>query len=180
MQDARLDESQGGIKIAGENVNNLRYMDDTTLMAESEEVKSLLIKVKEENEKASLKFNIQETKIMASGPITSWQIEGEKVETVTYFIFLHSKISADGNCSHELKRYLLLGIKAMKNLDIILKNRHNYAKKCVYSQSYFPVVIFRYENWTINKAEHQRTNAFKLWCWRILLKRFLVLQDQTS
>ena len=123
MQDARLDESQGGIKIAGENVNNLRYMDDTTLMAESEEVKSLLIKVKEENEKASLKFNIQETKIMASGPITSWQIEGEKVETVTYFIFLHSKISADGNCSQELKRYLLIGIKAMKNLDIILKNK---------------------------------------------------------
>ena len=123
MQDDRLDESQAGIKISGENVNNLRYMDDTILMAESEELKSLLIKVKGENEKAILKFNIQETKIMASGPITSWQIEGEKVETVAYFIFLDSKISADGNCGHELKRYLLLGRKAMKNLDNILKSK---------------------------------------------------------
>ena len=123
MQDDSLDESQAGIKISGENVNNLRYMDDTILMAESEELKSLLIKVKGENEKAILKFNIQETKIMASGPITSWQIEGEKVETVAYFIFLDSKISADGNCGHELKRYLLLGRKAMKNLDNILKSK---------------------------------------------------------
>ena len=121
--------------------------DDTTLVAESEELKSLLMKVKEENEKTSLKFNIQETKIMASSPITSWQIEGEKVETVTDFIFLDSKISADGDYSHEFKRYLLLGRKAMKNLDSIFKSRDIIMpKRCVYSQSYFLVVIFRYEN----------------------------------
>ena len=123
MQNAGLDEAQAGIKIAGRNVNNLRYTDDTTLMAESEELKSLLMKVKEESEKVGLKLNIQKTKIMASGPITSWSIDGVTVETVRNFIFLGSKITADGDCSHEIKRRLLLGRKAMTNLDSILKSR---------------------------------------------------------
>ena len=124
MQNARLDESQAGIKIAGRNMNNLRYADDTTLMAENEEeLKNLLIKVKEENEKASLKLNIQKNEIMASGPITPWQIDRETMETVTDFIFLGSKITADGDCSHEIKRRLLLERKAITNLDNILKNR---------------------------------------------------------
>ena len=123
MRNAGLDEAQTGIKIAGRNINNLRYAGDTTLMAESEELKSLLMKVKEESEKAGLKLNIQKTKIMASGPIISWQIDGETMETVTDFIFLGSKITADGDCSHEIKRCLLLGRKAMKNLDSILKSR---------------------------------------------------------
>ena len=123
MWNARVDETQAGIKIAGRNINNLRYADDTTLMAESEELKSLLIKVKEESEKVSLKLNIQKAKIMAFGPITSWQIGGEKVDTVPNFIFLGSKITADGDCSHEIKRRLLLGRKAMTNLDNILKSR---------------------------------------------------------
>ena len=124
MKTARLEEAQAGIKIAGRNINNLRYPDDTTLMAESEEeLKSLLMKVKEESEKVGLKVNIQETKIMASGPITSWQIDGETMETVTDFIFLDSKITADGDCSHEIKKHLLLGRKAMTNLDSILKSR---------------------------------------------------------
>ena len=124
MRNARLDEAQGGIKIAGRNLNNLRYADDTTFMAESEEeLKSLLVKVKEEEEKAGLKLNIQETKPMASGPLTSWQIDGETMDTVTDLIFLGSKITADGDCSHEIKRHLLLGRKAMTNLDSILKSR---------------------------------------------------------
>ena len=124
MWNARLDEAQAGIKIAGRNINNLRYADDTTLMAESEEeLKSLLMKVKQESEKVDLKLNIQKTKIMASGPITSWQIDGETVETVSDFIFLGSKITADGDCSHEIKRFLLLRRKAMTNLESILKNR---------------------------------------------------------
>ena len=123
MQNARLDEAQAGMKIAGRNINNLKYADDTTLMAESEELKSLLMKMKEESEKVGLKLNIQETKIMASGPITSWQIDGETVETVTDFIFGGSKITADGDCSHEIKRHLLLGRKVMTNLDSILKSR---------------------------------------------------------
>ena len=123
MPNARLDEAQAGIKIARKNINDFRYTDDTTLMAESEEeLKSLLLKVKEENEKVGLKLNIQKTKIMASGPITSWQIDGEIMETVTDFIFLGSKITADGDCSHEIKRHLLLGRKAMTNLDSILKS----------------------------------------------------------
>ena len=121
MRNAGLDEAQAGIKVARRNINNLRYADDTTLMAESEELKSLLMKVKEESEKAGLKLNIQKTKIMASGAITSWQIEGKKVEVMTDFIFLGSKITADGNCSHEIKRCLLLGRKALTNLDSILK-----------------------------------------------------------
>ena len=123
MQNAGLDEAQAGIKIAGRNINNLRYADDTTLMAESEELKSLLMKMKEESENVGLKLNIQKTKIMTSGPMTSWQIDGETVETVTDFIFLGSKITADGDCSHEIKRRLLLGRKVMTNLDSILKRR---------------------------------------------------------
>ena len=124
MRNARLDEAQSGIKIAGRNINNLRYADDTTLMSENkEELKSLLMKVKEESEKVGLKLNIQKTKIMASGPISSWQIDGETMETVTDFIFLGSKITADGDCSHEIKRYLLLGRKVMTNLDSIFKSR---------------------------------------------------------
>ena len=123
MRNAGLDEAQAGIRIAGRNTNNLRYADDTTLMAESQELKSLFMKVKEESEKAGLKLNIQKTKIMASGPIISWQIDGETMETVTDFIFLGSKITADGDCSHEIKRHLLLGRKAMTNLNSILKSR---------------------------------------------------------
>ena len=123
MRNAELDEAQAGIKIGGRNINNLRYADDSTLMAESKELKSLLIKVKEESEKVGLKLNIQKTKIMASGPITSWQIDGETMETVTHFIWGGSKITADGDCSHEIKRHLLLGRKAMTNLDSILKSR---------------------------------------------------------
>ena len=123
MRNAGLDEAQAGIKIAGRNINDLRYADDTTLMAENEELKSLLMKVKEESEKVGLKFSIQETKIMASGPITSWQIDGETVETVSDFILRGSKITADGDCSHEIKRWLLLGRKVMTNLDSILKSR---------------------------------------------------------
>ena len=125
MQNARLDEAQAGIKIAGRNINKLRYADDTTIMAESEEeLKSLLMKVKEESGKAGLKLNIQKTKIMASGLIISWQVDGETMETVTKFVFLGSKITADGDCSHEIKRHLLLGRKAMTNLDSILKSRN--------------------------------------------------------
>ena len=138
LQDScdRLDEAQVGIKIAGRNINNLRYADDTTLMAESEELKSILMKVKEESEKVGLKLNIQKTKIMASGPINSWQIDGETMETVTHFIFGGSKITADGDCSHEIKRRLFLGRKVMTNLGSILKSRHFFANKGPSSQSY--------------------------------------------
>ena len=155
MQNAGLDEAQAGIKIAGRNINQ-RYADDTTLMAESEEeLKSLLMKVKEECGKVGLKLNIQKTKIMASGPITSWQIDEETMETVTDFTFLNSKITADGDCSHEIKRCLLLGRKAMSNLDSILKSRHYFANKGLSSQSYvFPVVMYGCEIWTIKKAEY--------------------------
>ena len=148
-------------------INNLRYEDDTTLMAESEEeLKSLLLKVKEENEKVGLKLNIQKTKIMACGPITSWQIDGEITETVTHFIFLGSKITADGDCSHEIKRYLLLGRKAMTNLDNILKSRDITLPRKVHllKAMFFPVVIDGCESWTIKKPECQRIDAFKLWC----------------
>ena len=157
MRNARVGEAQSGIKTAGRNINSLRYADDTTLMAESEEeLKSLLMKVKEESEKVGLKFNIQKTKIMASGPITSWQIDGETTETVTNFIFLGSKITADSDCSHKIKRLSLLGRKAMTNLDSILKKeRHYFANKCPSSQSYgFSEVMYRCESWTIKKAEH--------------------------
>ena len=156
MGNAELEETQAGIKIAGRNINNLRYADDTTLMAESEEeLKSLLMKVKEESEKVGLKLNIQETKIMASGPITSWQIDGETVETVTDFILGSSKITADGDCSHEIKRHLLLGGKVMTNLDSILKSRDITLpeKVQIVKAVFFPVVMYRCEIWTIEKAE---------------------------
>ena len=150
MRNAGLDETHTGIKTAGRNINNLRYADDTTLMAESkEELKSLLMKVKEKSEKFGLKLNIQKTKIMASGPINSRQIDGETMETVTDFIFGGSKITADGNCSHEIKRHLLLGRKAMTNLDSILKSRDHLVKVMV-----FPVVMYGCESWTVKKAKH--------------------------
>ena len=156
MRNAGLEETQAGIKIAGRNINNLRYADDTTLMAESEEeLKSLLMKVKEESEKVGLKLNIQKTKIMASGPITSWQIDGGTMDTVTDFIFIGSKITADGDCSHEIKRHLLLGRKVITNLDIILKSRDIAlpTKVCLVKTMVFPVVMYGCENWTIQKAE---------------------------
>ena len=154
MQNVGLDEAQAGIKIAGRNINNLRYADDTTLMAESEELKSLLMKVKEESQKVGLNLHIQKTKIMASGPITLWQIEGEKVETVTDFIFLGSKITADGDCSHEIKRRLLLGRKAMTNLDSILKSRDITlpTKVLLVKAMFLPVVTYGCESWPINRA----------------------------
>ena len=152
MRNAGLDEVQAGIKIAGRNTNNLRYADDTTLMAKSEELKSLLMKVKEESEKVGLKLNTQKTKIMASGPITSWQIDGETMETVRDFTFLSSKITADGDCSHEIKRLLPLGRKAMTNLDSILKNRDIIlsTKAHLVKAMVFPVVMCECENWTIS------------------------------
>ena len=167
MRNAGLDEAQAGIKTAERNINNLRYADDTTLMAESEEgLKSLLMKVKEESEKIGLKLNIQKTKIMASGPITSWQIDGETMETVTDFIFLGSKVTADGDCSHEINRHFLLGKKAMTNLDSILKSRDItlLTKVCIVKAVVFPLVIYGCESWTIKKAECQRIDAFELWC----------------
>ena len=156
MQNARLDEAQAGIKIARKNISNLRYADDTTLMVGSkEELKSLLIKVTEESEKAGLKLNIQKTKIMASSPITSRQIDGETMETVTDFIFLGSKTTAEGDCSHEIKRYLLLGRKAMTNLDSILKSRDLTLPTKVHliKAMVFPVVLYGCEIWTLKKAE---------------------------
>ena len=153
MRNAGLEETQAGIKIARRNINNLRYADDTTLMAESEEeIKSLLMKVKEESEKVGLKLNIQEMKIMASGPITSWEIDGETVETVADFIFGGSKITADGDCSHEIKGRLLLGRKVMTNLDsrdITLPTKVRLVKAMV-----FPVVMYGCESWTVKRAEH--------------------------
>ena len=173
MQNAGLHETQAAIKTTGRNTNNLRYTDDTTLMAESEEeLKSLLMNVKEESEKADLKLNIQKTKIMVSGPITSWQINGETMETETDFIFLGSKITADGDCSHVIKRCLFLGRKAMTNPDGILKSRditlltNVHLVKAMVS----PVVTYGCESWTIKKAECQRIDAFELWCWRRLLR----------
>ena len=158
MKNAGLDEAQAGIKIAGRNINNLRYADDTTLMAESEELKSFLMKVKEESEKVDLKLNIQKTKIMASGPITSWQIDGETMETVTDFIFLGSKITPDGDCSYETKRCFLLGRKVMTNLDSILKSRDITlpTKVCLVTAMVFLVVMYGCECWTIKKAECRR------------------------
>uniref|UniRef100_A0AC11DZF0 Uncharacterized protein n=5 Tax=Ovis aries TaxID=9940 RepID=A0AC11DZF0_SHEEP len=167
MRNAGLEEVQAGIKIAGRNINNLRYADDATLLAESEELKSLLMKVKEKSEKVGLKLNIQKTKIMASGPITSWQIDGERMETVADFTFLGSKITADGDCSHEIKRRLLLGRKVMTNLDSIFKSRDItlLTKVHLVKAMVFPVVMYGYESWTVKKAEHQRIDAFELWCW---------------
>ena len=150
-----LEETQAGIKIAGRNINNLKYADDTTLMAENEELKSLLMKVKEKSEKPGLKLNIQKTKIMATGSITSWQIDGETVETVSHFIFLGSKVTADGDCSQEIKRRLLLGRKVMTNLDSILKSRDITlpTKVGLLKALVFPVVMYGCESWTIKKAE---------------------------
>ena len=172
MRNAGLEETQAGIKIAGRTINNLRYADDTSLMAESEEeLKSLLMKVKEESEKVDLKLNIQKTKIMASGPITSWEIDGETVETVSDFILGGSKITADGDCSHEIKRHLLLGRKVMINLDRILKSRDITlpTKVRLVKAVVFPVVLYGCESWTVQKAEPRKSDAFELWCWRRLL-----------
>ena len=172
MRNAGLEEAQAGIRIAGRNINDLRYADTTILMAESEdELKSLLMKVKEESEKVGLKLNIQKTKIMVSGPITSWEIDGETVETVLDFILGGSKITSDSDCSHEIKRPLLLGRKVMTNLDSIFKSRDITLPTRVYlvKAMVFPVVMYGCENWTVKKAERQRIDAFELWCWRRLL-----------
>src|SRR5574337_1230160 len=173
MRNAGPEETQAGIKIAGRNINNLRYADDTTLMAESEEeLKSLLMKVKVESEKVGLKLNIQKTKLLASGPITSWEIDGETVEKVSDFIFLGSKITTDGDCSHEIKRRLLLGRKVMTNLDSIFKSRDITLPTKVHlvKAMVFPVVMYGCESWTVKKAEPRRIDAFELWCWRRLLR----------
>ena len=171
MRNAGLEEAQAEIKIARRNINNLRCADDTTLMAESEEeLKSLLMKVKEESEKVGLKLNIQKTNIMASGPITSWQIDGETVETVSDFIFLGSKITADGDCSHEIKRCLILEREVMTNLDSIFKTRGITLPTKVHlvKAMVFPVVMYGCESWTKKKTKHRRIDAFELWCWRRL------------
>ena len=169
MRHAGLDEAQAGVKIAGRNISNLRYADDTTLRAESEEEPSLLIKVKEESEKIGLNLNIQKTKIMASSPISSWQIDGETVKTVAYLILWGSKITVDGDCSHEIKRRLLLGRKVMTNLDSILKSRDITLPTKVHlvKAMVFPVVMYGCESWTVKKAERRRIDAFELWCWTL-------------
>ena len=167
MRNAGLDEAQAGIKIAGRNINNLRYADDTTLTAESdEELKSFLMKVKAESEKVGLKLNIRKTKIMASSPITSWEIDEETVETVSDFILWGSKITTDSDCSHEIKRHLLLGRKAMTNLDSLLKSRDISLPTKVHlvKAVVFPVVMYGCESWTVKKVEHQRIDAFEMWC----------------
>ena len=172
MWNIGLDEAQAGIKIARGNINNLRYADETIFMAESKELKSFLIKVKEQSEKPGLKLSIQKTKIMTSHPIISWQINEEEMETVRDFTFLGSKITADGDCSHEIKRHLILGRKAMTNLDSILKSRDIPLPTKVHlvKTMIFPVVMYGCESWTIKKAESQRIAAFELWCWRRLLR----------
>ena len=173
MKNAGMEEAQAGIRTAGRNINNLRCADDATLMPESEEeVKSLLMKVKEVSEKVGLKLNIQKTKIMASGPITSWQVGGETVETVADFILGGSKITGDGDCSHEIKRCLLLGRKVTANLDSILKSRDIIlsTKVRLVKAMVFPVVMYGCESWTIKKAECQRIDTFERWCWRRLLR----------
>ena len=170
MRNAGLEEAQAGIKIARRNINNLRDADDTTLMTESEEeLKSLLMK--EESEKFGLKLNIQKTTIMASGPITLWEIDGETVKTVSDFIFGGSKITVDGDCSHEIKRCLLLGREVMTNLDSILKSRDITLPTKVHlvKAMVFPVVMSGCESWTVKKAEHRKIDDFELWCWRRLL-----------
>ena len=173
MRNAGLEKAQAGIKVAGRNTNNLRYADDTALMAESEEeLKSLLMKVKEESEKVGLKLNILKTKIMASSPITSWQIDGEREKIGSDFTFWGSKITADGDCSHEIKRCLLLGKKVMTNLDSVLKSRDITlpTKVPLVKAMGFPVVMYECESWTLKKAEHRRIDAFEVWCWRRLLR----------
>ena len=171
MRNAGLEEAQAGIKFARRNMNNLTYADDRTLMAESEqELKSLLMKVKEESEKVGLKLNIQKMKIMASGPITSWQIDGETVEIVADFIFLGSKLPAGGDCSHEIKRHL--GRKVMTNVDSILKSRDITLPTKIHlvKAMVFLVVMYGCESWTVKKAECRRIDVFELWCWRRLLR----------
>ena len=174
MRNAMLDEAQVGIKIVGRNINNLRYAHDTTLMAKSEEeLSSPLMKVKEKSEKAGLKLNIQKkTKITAPSPITSWQIDGKTIETVADFIFLGSNVTMDNDCSHVIKRLLLLGRKTMTNLDSVLKSRDISlpTKVHIVKAMVFPVVMYGRESWTIKKAEHRRTDALELWCWRRLLR----------
>ena len=183
MRNAGLEEAQAAIKTAGRDISNLRYTDDTTLMAESEEeLKSLLTKVKEESEKVGLKLNIQKTNIMASGPITSWKIDGETVQTVSDFIILGSKITADGDCSREIKRRLLLGRKVMTNLDSILKSRDITLPTKIHlvKAMVFPLVMYGCENWTVKKAERRRIDAFELWCWKRLLRVPWTAGDPTS
>ena len=173
MRNAGLEEAQAGIKIARRNISYLRYADDTTHMAESEEeLKGFLMKVKGESKKVGLKLSIQKTKIMASDPITSWQMDGETVETVTGLILGGCKITAGGDCNHEIKRCLLLGRKVMTNLDSILKSRDITlsTQVCLVKAMVFPVVMYGCENWTVKKSEHQRIDAFELWCWRRLLR----------
>ena len=173
MRNTGLEEAQAGIKIAGRNLNNLRYADDTTIMAESqEELKNLLMKVKEESEKVGLKLNIQKTKIMAFGPITSWEIDGETVQIVSDFIFGCSKITTGGDCSHDIKRHLLLGRKFITNLDSLFKSRDITlpTKAHLVKAMVFPVVMYGCESWTVKKAECRRIDAFELWCWRRLLR----------
>ena len=183
MQNAGLEEAQAGIKISGRNINNLRYTDDTALMAESkEEPQSLLMKVKEESDKAGLKLNKQKTKIMASGPITPWQIDREAMERVRNFIFLGSKITIDGDCRHEIKRCLLIGRKAMTILESILKSRDITlpTKVHLFKAMVFLVVMYGCESWTKKKVECQRTDAFEPWCWRRFLRVPWTGRDQTS
>ena len=173
MTNGGLDEARAQVKTVRRNINNLRYAQDTILMAESkEELKSLLMKVKEESEKVGLKLNIQKTKVMASGPITSWEIDGETVETVAEFIFLGSQITAVGDCSHEIKRCLLLERKVMTNLDCILKSRDITLPKEIrlIKAMVFPVVMYGCESWTVKKAEHHRIDALELWCWGRLFR----------
>ena len=183
MRNARMNEAQAGIKIASRNINNLSYTDDLTLMAENEEeLKNLLMKVNDKSEKARLKLSIQKTKIMASGPITSRQIDGEPMVTVTYFFFLGSKITTDGDFSHEIKRHLLFGRKAIKNLDNILKSRDITlpTRVSLGGTMVFPVIMYECESWTIKKAGHQKTDAFELLCWRRPLRVPWTARIQTS
>ena len=172
MRNAGLHEAQAGMTIAGRNIDNLKYADDTTLMAEIEELKSLLMKVKGESEKVGLNLNIQKTKILASGPITSRQIDGETVETVVDFILGGSQIPADGDCNREIKRQLVLGRKVMTKLDSIFKSRDITlpTKDHLVKAMVFPVVMYGCESWTLKKAEHRRIDAFEMWCWRRLLR----------
>ena len=173
MRNAGLDEAQAGIKTARRNINDFRYADDTTLMVESkEDLESVLMKVKEESEKVGLKLNVQKTNIMATGPITSWEIDGERVETVTDLMFWGSKITADGDCSHEINRRLLLVRKAMTNLDSILKSRDITLPTKVHlvKAMVFPIAMYGCESWTIKKAEHKRSDVFVLWCFRRLFR----------
>ena len=181
MQDARLDEAQSEIKVSRININNLSFADDTTLMGESEELKSPLMKMKEESGNVGLNLNIQRTKILAYGPIISWQIDGETMETLRLY-FLGSKITAHDDCSHEIKRCLFLGRKAKTNLGSILKSKDIALPTKVHlvKAIVFPVLTYRWQSWTIKKAEHQRIDAFEMWCWRRLLRVPFTARDLAS